>query len=833
MLFKKTLFILVLFSAQYSFCQLPIVQWAKPFQPANTTNPSVNSNSRAVAVDRQGNVYSTGLFQYAVDFDPGPGTFVLSASNQYHTGIFISKLSPTGDFIWAKEIAISVEWSAIEMALDANDNVYITSIMNENVDMDPGPGVHMANLIGVKDAFVLKLDTNGDFVWVKQFGGGGPTGDTVPTGSAITVDKDGNIITCGDFNNTVDFDPGPGTFFMSAVHTKGYVVKLTNDGDFIWAKTLGSSTEVYSSAHVNDMKCDPQGNIYTTGNCSGICDYDPGPGVYLLAGTTIIAGFASKLDPDGNFVFAKRIGSNEDYYNLMMPTGLDLDPYNNVYITGTFEQTQDFDPGPNEYKLTAMNMDTYILKLSEQGEFIWARRFGGIEGDQGVDIAVDNAGNAYSTGNYSKDVDFDLGLGTNILYNLDFETVIVKLDNNGDFKYAAPLLGTSGTGNEVSMGRRIITDNSQSLYITGYVGGVIDVDPGPGVYPLDGAYPISPFVLKYLRCQNVTTYSLSISTCNSYTLNNYTYTASGTYIQTIPNSSGCDSIITLHLTINRKFTTQTKTICEGQSFYAGGAYQTVAGVYKDTLLTQLGCDSIITTALVVNLLPKPNLGPDRKLCVNGYSLITPGMFNSYQWQDGSIQPDLKISSMGTYWVTVTNAYNCKATDTLKVIAVDTLPANFLPKDQLMCMGSSIQITLPGYKTYTWSTGDISSSIHVSAFSSYYLTVTDNNNCTGKDTIVIQRDPHCIPISIPNSFTPDKNGKNDIFKPIITQDVRAYHFIIFNRYGEKVFETNDPSKGWDGTYKGMDQPMNSYTYFIRFTNSRGYLSENTGSVLLIR
>ena len=111
-------------------------------------------------------------------------------------------------------------------------------------------------------------------------------------------------------------------------------------------------------------------------------------------------------------------------------------------------------------------------------------------------------------------------------------------------------------------------------------------------------------------------------------------------------------------------------------------------------------------------------------------------------------------------------------------------------------------------------------------------VTDSNNCTGKDTITLIRN-NCIPISIPNAFTPNKDGKNDIFKPTISQDTKNYSMIIYNRYGQKIFESGSYSIGWDGTYKGKEQPAGTYVYRIVFTNNFGYLSENNGTVMLLR
>ena len=163
-------------------------------------------------------------------------------------------------------------------------------------------------------------------------------------------------------------------------------------------------------------------------------------------------------------------------------------------------------------------------------------------------------------------------------------SAIVKVSADGaylaaaSFDQVAPDYGDCLT-------RRMVADNVHNIYITGYLAGTVDFDPGPNIYPLNSGYGEAPFVLKLARCANATTATLDISTCNNFTLNNETFDSTGTYIRTIPNSMNCDSIITLHLTINKKYTEQSKVICDGESFFAGGAYQTVAGIYTDTLRT--------------------------------------------------------------------------------------------------------------------------------------------------------------------------------------------------------------------------------------------------------
>ncbi len=565
-----------------ALAQLPVFQWAKAFIAHNSFNPSVNSNGRSVAVDQNGDVYSAGLFNYTTDFDPGPGLYTLSANNSAVTAIYLSKLSAAGDFLWAIQISTYPEFGNIEISVDKNNNVYIVSELRLATDFDPGPGEFILSPIGAWDAFVAKYDADGNLVWAKQFGG---PGDAVPRSDVLDIDADGNVIVCGNFNNTVDFDPGPGVFNLtSTAHIQSFIVKLTSGGDFVWAKQLGTSPIVYAGAHIADVKCDLKGNIYTTGDFSGTCDFDPGTTEFLLQSHGLRSGYVAKLDGDGNFIWAKKFASNsQDYYELCDTRGIDVDEYGNAYVTGDFLGSFDFDPGPNTHAVTSNNYDWFILKLNVEGNFIWVDIIGGADIDIGTDVSVGNDGSIYAIGTIGHTADLDPGPGdytvtTSFKYGA---SALVKVGQTGSLITAVTFDEVSAEMEGNCLTRRMVLDDFQNIYITGVMGGFIDFDPGQAVYPLSSGTGDAPFVLKLSKCANATTSTLTIHTCNSYILNDEIYDTSGTYRQIIPNSTGCDSMITLHLTINNMHTAQTKAICEGESYWAGGAYQTVLGaVYR-------------------------------------------------------------------------------------------------------------------------------------------------------------------------------------------------------------------------------------------------------------
>ncbi len=819
--------VLLLLIIKPASAQLPDFQWVKPFVAVSPSPfPIAFSNGRSVAVDQLGNVYSAGLFTFDTDFDPGPGAFTLTPVNNGRS-LYISKLTPTGDFLWAIPIPVRVDGANIEISVDDNNNVYLASEFNSPADFDPGPGVLTLSPIGVADAFVAKYDPDGNVVWAKQFGGPG----AVPGSDALDIDDNNNVIVCGNFNTTVDFDPGPTSFNLtSATNSQVFIVKLTSNGNFIWAKRFDHSPTTYSESIVADVKCDAQGNIYTVGNFIGVCDFDTGPGSYTLQGGSG-EGYITKLNSSGDFIWAKKIGSTpNNFTNFSDSRGIDVDANNNVYTTGYFTGEFDFDPGAGSHIVTSSGRDWYVLKLNPQGDFAWVAIMGGSRVDMGSDVAVDNTGNIYTIGEIEQNADMDPGPGTFTItatgsYRL---VVLTKLNSNGSFVYAVSL---DGSGECTA--KRMTVDNSRNIYITGFVAGAIDFDPGPSVFPVNTA-TITPYVLKLGNCRNITTSTLTVSACNSYTLNNETFDTSGTYYSTIQNAAGCDSVITLHLTINKKSTEQSVAICAGSSFFAGGTDQTTSGTYVDTLRSSLNCDSIVTTHLTVNPAPSPNLGPDKEICTGGLTTFSPGIFSTYVWQDGSVGSTFITSQVGSYYVTVEDSRRCKGSDTVRITSLLALPAGFLPLDTAICPNERLLMKpRESYSSYLWSTNGVSSSITITSPGVYWLQVKDGYGCVGRDSIIVSKKECLKGFYMPNAFTPFKNGHNDEFKPTFGGVVKQYELSIYNRWGQLVFRTKEPDKGWDGAFKGVEQDTGVFLWICMYQLEGESVKVEKGSAVLVR
>jgi len=437
---------------------------------------------RGVAVDANGHVYTVGRFHGSVDFDPGPGTFNLAAVDSWD--VFISKLDSAGNFVWAKRLGGSLVESASGVAVDASGNVYTVGVFEETADFDPGPGRFPLTSLGQSDVFISNLDGDGNFVWAKQFGGLESVG-----ASHLALDADGNIYTVGSFENTADFDPGPGFFLLTPLGSwDAFISKLDSAGNFVWARQLGGTG--LSSASC--VAVDPGGDIYTVGRFQQRIDLDPGPGYFVLVSGGIDDIFISKLDSEGDFVWAKQMGG----WSQETPSAVALDPGGNIYTVGVFEGTADFDPGPGTFNLTPQGrQDVFISKLHTAGNFVWAKQLSGSSSEWAFDMAVDVSGNVYTVGQFRETTDFDPGPGTFDLTAAGFDDgYISKLDSAGNFVWAGRL---GGTGNDEV--NRVVLHNG-SIYAVGSFRGSADLDPGPGTYVLDSGTWTQTYVLKLSAC---------------------------------------------------------------------------------------------------------------------------------------------------------------------------------------------------------------------------------------------------------------------------------------------------------------------------------------------
>jgi hypothetical protein len=480
--------LLLIFIVTFNFllnAQSPTFSWAKK------TSGTYNEDCTFIRSDSNGNIYSIGIFSGIVDFDPGVGTYTLSASTSYYD-FYILKLDPNGNFLWAKKFGGNTgDDYANSITVDNNDNIVVTGyFFGNNIDFDPNAGTTLLSSYGLRDIFILKLDPSGNLIWVKQIGQASNSDECY----SITSDINSNIYISGNFVNTIDFDPNAGIYNLTASTVLGYsyILKLNSNGDFVWAKQFGGD----GSAYINYGK---DNHIYITGNFSytnGV-DFDPTSGADSLYSVNNFQDiYVMKMDTSGNYKWATSAGGSDDD----MSNAVTADINGNVYITGIFQST--LCPMGTTTLTNASNTGTYwdifTAKLDPFGNFIWAKKLGGNQDDKSFSVSIDNNSNVYTTGYYRTNVDFDpsttstftLNSGTN--YNL----FIQKLDQNGNFQWAGDIGGT-GTAYKYYAGNSIFLNNNNEILVGGNVTGTIDADPTSSTFTMTASATASnAFILK-------------------------------------------------------------------------------------------------------------------------------------------------------------------------------------------------------------------------------------------------------------------------------------------------------------------------------------------------
>jgi len=434
-------------------------EWASPL-----AGPGNEQGSAIVVEPVSANVYCIGTFQSVVDFDPGAGIYNLSSAGDYD--ISITKLSPSGDLIWAKSIGSTGTDYGYDIDVDHGGNIYVTGRFTGTVDFDPNGGTTNLTSYGDGDIFICKYSSAGNLVYAKQFGG-----PYLDEGHSLVVDANSNVYATGDFDIVADFDPTGGTYTLNGLScTNLYVVKLGTDGNMLWAKNTSGPGQGFSIA------LDNSGYVVTTGPFYGTMDFDPTAATDNLTSFGEFDIFLWKLDAVGNHVWVKQMGSDNAGGGFDCGNGVAIDGSGNIYSTGFFIGTADFDPGPATFNLTAGNYDAYISKLDQDGNFVWTKNITGFNAERGFAIDVDSDGSVYTTGDFIGTADFDPGAGThNISSTWSANMMFIhKLDSAGNFVWAQEI-GGNGIGYDVQL------DFEKSIYITGiYYYGTADFDMGPG-----------------------------------------------------------------------------------------------------------------------------------------------------------------------------------------------------------------------------------------------------------------------------------------------------------------------------------------------------------------
>ena len=572
---------------------------------AKSMGSSLNDWGLSVAIDGNGNVYTTGEFRDTVDFDPGPGTFNLISDG--NTDAFIQKLDSSGIFKWA----ISIGGNSIDVgksiATDESGYVYTVGQFFGTVDFNPSLDTsYLTSTIGGY-GFIQKLDSNGNFVWAVANGG---------VGNCLALDDNANLHITGYFNNTQDFDPGLDSSFLSSMGSKDiYVQKLDSSSNFFWAVSFGSSS-IYAEEG-NSITVDSLGNVYSIGQFQDTVDFDPGIGVTNLTSEGWMDIYVQKLSDSGSFIWTIAFG--QSFYDY--GESISVDDAGSVYATGYFHNTIDFDPGPGINNVSSNgNQDIFIQKLDQGSISCCTSPMSSFTFTDSL-LTVSLVNNS-SNSNYWQ---WDFGdSGTSTL-----QDVTHTYSDTGT--YLVCLMAQDLCDSDTFCLSITLNCSSPAFYINDPVINICNGDSaliygsyqtGAGTYydsltSVLGCDSIHSTVLTINQIYNITDSALAVCSGDGIMIYGIFQTNAGIHYDSLTSILGCDSVRSTVLTINQIYiiSDSALTVCNGDSVLIYGTYKMNPGTYYDSLTTVKSCDSVHSTILSVGSSPAVSItGLDTLYC---------------------------------------------------------------------------------------------------------------------------------------------------------------------------------------------------------------------------
>lgn len=427
----------------------------------------------AVAIDADNNMYVVGYFQQTIDFDSSPG--VDQHTSLGGNDIFVTRRNADGSYGWTWTGGGTGADYGYAVAVDSVGSVYVVGAYTGSVDFDPAnPQTDSvrAAVGSSPNAFVVKLDASGVFQWVRTVVG-------TSNGRGVGVDSNDNVYISGDFYQTVNFDPqGSGDVHNAGNSYDVFVTRLGSNGSYGWTRTVHGSG---SNRSYGGLSIDSSDNVYIVGAVAGTVDFDP-QGVGDIRVTQGQDAFVGQWHANGSYGWARLIGGSGTDVGLAVAANA----LGDVYVTGSFQGTVDFDPGAGvDQRISAGSGDVFVARFDENGAYVWVRTFGGSGNDSVAGIAADNAGAVYVTGRYTGTVDFDPGVGIDQHTSMGAATdiFITQIESDGSYGWTAAV----GAGLD-DAGQGLALDSYNNLYVTGFYGytstnaySPIDFDPGEGV----------------------------------------------------------------------------------------------------------------------------------------------------------------------------------------------------------------------------------------------------------------------------------------------------------------------------------------------------------------
>ena len=667
--------------------------------------------------------------------------------------------------------------------------------------------------------------------------------------------------TPGTYNITLHcdqgFSQGPSAYCKQVVVVSSMAgISLGNDTTICGnAYTLSTNVVGNGTYQWSTGATTPTITVTTSGtywvNVNGACNsgsdtinvtIQPQPVVNLGPDVVICAGQSTTLQSQGTFTgpaYLWNTGSTNPSINvsqagiywLQVSQGICTD-------VDSIQVTVQNPPSVSLGNDTAICAASYTLTPSVQNgtSYLWST------GATTASITVTNSGtywvNVAGSGNCGNDLDtINITLQQPFTFDLGPDTFLctgqsVTLQPQGTFSGPAYLWSTGSTNST-------ITVNQSGLYSLLVTQGICTASDTVNVTVQNP--PIVDLGNDKIICPGE---SLVLQSSNSYTNPTYTWNTGdasssitisqpGTYWLSVSVATGCDGVDTINIAqgIAPVVTINDTSICPGNStsiqaqgnFTNPGYLWSNGNVTASTTVSQSGTYWVIVNdngcngsdTMILTYLPEPlvDIHATDSLCPGTtipLSSIQPDG-SQYLWSNGSTGSTINAGT-GEHWLIVTNTFGCKAGDTTNIFEA-TMPAVALGNDTSICNGNIVTLSPLYYSgSLEWNNNSTADAINVSEDGIYYITAT--NSCgTATDSLYVHIED--CNIWVPDAFTPNGDGKNDIFRVKGNFTLATdFTFSIYDRWGERIFVTEDPIKGWDGTFRGNLQDVNTFAYMLK-------------------
>jgi len=455
-LFYRLVYLLsfFLFSLKGYAQQQPIPDWVKDIGGFGESKVS------GVAVDKFDNVYIAGNFRSTVTVDlSGISTPVNLTSNGDYD-VFIAKYTPDGRLIWSKSIGGSGLDQVNNLTVDDESNVIFGGQFNSSsMDCDPGSGTFSLNNAGGNDAFIVKLDLDGNFKWAKNIGG-----SSTEYGHVVAADRLGNIIFVGAYSSSINL---PGFSLVPKGDLDGFIVKYDRNGNVQWAYGLGS----FSTDEIRHVITNAANEIIIMGYFSYNIDLNPKGPASNITGTSPNY-FIAKYTSNGQLIWSNKIDGS-----AAVVSSLASGPNNDIYLTGVYSGTVKLSSPANNISLTSTGgKNLFVGKYSAAGVTLWGKNISGSSTTPySYYITADVEDNVYIGGYFDGTLIFgDASLNKTLTYHGARDTFFGKYTGTGSYVWAFNF-GSSCYSN---YGHKIAVDSKKNVLLAGSFCSTVDFNPG-------------------------------------------------------------------------------------------------------------------------------------------------------------------------------------------------------------------------------------------------------------------------------------------------------------------------------------------------------------------